>query len=73
MKSREEELAKSVSAAMGEDILNDVEMEMTEGGKIVENALSKCSNTNCAGANCVAGCGGEQQESFERNENQAFL
>lgn len=33
MKSREEELAKSVSAAMGEDILNDVEMEMTEGGK----------------------------------------
>ena len=73
MKSREEELAKSVSAAMGEDILNDVEMEMTEGGKIVENDISKCSKNNCAGANCVAGCGGEQQESFERNENQAFL
>jgi len=71
MKSKEEELAKSVSAAMGEDILNDAEMEMTEGGKI--NGLGNCSNTNCAGANCAAGCGNEQQESFESDQTKALF
>lgn len=68
MKLKEEELAKSVSVAMGEDILNDAEMEMTEGGKI--NGLGDCSNSNCAGANCAAGCGGQQNESFESTPKQ---
>lgn len=69
MKSKEE-IAKSIAEAMGEDVLNDAEMEATEGGG---NVLSDCSGSsnNCKEGNCAAGCG---QQSIVRptDESQAL-
>ncbi|MFL6198849.1 MAG: hypothetical protein ACJ76J_06715 [Thermoanaerobaculia bacterium] len=36
------------------DELDDAALEEVAGGLETNN----CTNTNCAGANCVAGCGG---------------
>ena len=58
-KAQEMEQARNVSNAMGEEIISDLEMEMSEGGKAIENALANCSTNNCHEGNCVRGCGSE--------------
>lgn len=70
MKTSKEELAKKMAlnpsevSAFGEETLNEMAMEATEGGAneaggIVDEINIPCKETtnNCSGGNCAAGCG----------------
>lgn len=66
MKSKEEEMANSIASVMDEEVLNNAEMEATEGGG---NVLSDCSGgvNNCSHGNCSERCG-DQSQTFQKNE-----
>lgn len=72
MKTKVEKMAKAISEAIGEEVLNATEMEAIEGGG---NVLSDCSGTtnNCKDGNCAAGCGATVPIKKDDGSNQQQL